>query len=127
MIDLNDETYMVFCMKYYETPYFIMSEFTSELKRPKYINMLFKKYKNSGILKERIILNHIILLSNSFGIEATTRILFFKIDESYYPMLKTFLIYLNYVEDKVAMIRGRDIYLSDYFLDNTIVQVLRNL
>jgi hypothetical protein len=104
-----------------------MSEFEDDMKRTKYLKRLFRRYKISKLLKERLILNHLILLNNVFGPEATTRILFFKIDERDYDILKTFLIYLNIMPEIVKGIRGFDIKSSDIVVDMSIAKTLRNL
>ena len=74
-------------------------EFLDDVKRFKYLKRLFKKYQETGELKERLILNHIIVLSNVFGIEASGILLFFKIDRDYWPALKTFMIYLHMIPE----------------------------
>ena len=104
-----------------------MSEFEGDLKRTKYLKKLFRKYKKTKLLKERLILNHIILLYNVFGVEACTRILFYKIDERDYDILKTFLIYLNYMPSKVVGINGKDIESSSIMIDMDIAEILRKL
>ena len=86
----------MFAIKAYNKPNCIMSEFEEDIKRIKYVKRLIKKYVVTGDLKERLILNHIIILSNVFGIEATVRMLFLKLDEKHYPILKTFLLFLNH-------------------------------
>ena len=88
---------------------------------------LFRKYKKSNILKERLILNHIILIYNVFGVEAATRILFFRIDERDYDILKTFLLYLNYMPDRVEGINGKNIDSSTIMVDMNIAEILRKL
>jgi hypothetical protein len=125
--DLNDDNFLLYAMKAYSSPYCIMSEFESDLKRIKYLKRLFRRYKATKILKERLILNHIILLYNVFGVEAATRILFFKIDKIHYNMLKTFLIYLNYMPSKVKGINGTDIDSSDILLDMDVADILRKI
>ena len=97
MFDLNDGNFLIYAAKTYDRPHIIQSEFEEDLKRIKYIKRLFGKYRQTGEFKERLILNHIIVLSNVFGVEAATNMLFFKIDEEDYPLLKTILIYLNYL------------------------------
>ena len=72
-----------------------MSEFNDDMKRFKYIKRLFRKYKDTGMLKERLLLNHIIVLNNLFGAEASSTLLFFKIEQEYRPALKSFLEFLN--------------------------------
>jgi hypothetical protein len=125
--DLNDENFTIYAMKSYNSPNCIMSEFEGDLKRTKYLKKLFRKYKKSNILKERLILNHIILVYNVFGIEAATRILFYKIDDRDYDILKTFLLYLNYMPDRVFGIRGKNIDSFTIMVDMNIAEILRKL
>jgi hypothetical protein len=75
----------------------LQSEFEEDINRIKYVKRLLRKYRQTGEFKERLILNHVIILANVFGVEAATNMLFFKIDEEDYPILKTILIYLNYL------------------------------
>ena len=65
------------------------------MKRFKYIKRLFRKYQDSGVLKERLLLNHIIVLNNLFGADAASTLLFFKIEMEHWPALKSFLMFLN--------------------------------
>jgi hypothetical protein len=101
-----------------------MSEFENDLKRTKYLKRLFRRYKVTKSLKERLILNHIILLNNVFGPDATPRILFFKIDEKDYDVLKTFLCYLNLMPEMVYGINGNDISSYDIPLDPNVAKIL---
>jgi hypothetical protein len=125
--DLNEENFMMYAVKAYEAPNCIMSEFEGDLKRTKYLKRLFRRYKVTKTLKERLILNHIILLYNVFGAEATTRILFYRIDEKDYDVLKTFLVYLNLLPKIVRGIRGKNIITSDIPIDLQIAETLRNI
>ena len=77
--DLNDENFLLFAMKAYESPTCILSEFEEDLKRIKYVKRLIKRYKTTGELKERLILNHLIILSNVFGTKNSVRMLFYKL------------------------------------------------
>ena len=95
-----------------------MEEFNDDMQRFKYLKRLFKRYSASGDLQERLILNHIIVINNVFGIDAATRMLFFKVEEQHYPALKTFLVYLNYLKEDVHI---------DVPLDPRIVEVLRGI
>ena len=74
-------------------------EFYDDMKRFKYLKRLFKKFSKTGILKERLIMNHIIVLANVFGPEAVKVLLFFKIGPEYWPALKTFMIYLHMIPE----------------------------
>lgn len=125
--DLNEDNFLLYAIKTYNSPHCIMSEFESDFKRTKYIKRLIRKYKLTNKLKDRLILNHIILLYNVFLPEAATRILFFKIDENDYDVLKTFLIYLNYMPDVVKGINGKDIISSDIFIDMNVANHLRQI
>lgn len=125
--DLNDDNFLMYAVKAYNSPHCIMSEFEGDLKRTKYLKRLFRRYKVTKALKERLILNHLILLYNVFGAEPATRILFFRIDEQDYDVLKTFLIYLNYMPDKVKGINGKDIVSSDILIDMNVADILRQI
>ena len=125
--ELNDDNFLIYAMKFYTSPHCIMSEFEGDIKRTKYLKKLFRRYKSTKELKERLILNHIILLYNVFGVEPATRILFYKIDERDFDILKTFLVYLNYMPDKVSGIKGKTILSSDILIDLHIAEILRGL
>ena len=99
MFDLNDGNFLIYAAKCYDRPHILQSEFEDDLKRLKYVKRLLRKYRQTGEFKERLVLNHVIILSNVFGVEATTNMLFFKVDQEDYPLLKTILIYLNYMPD----------------------------
>ena len=125
--DLNDDSYLIIAMKAYDSPNVILSEFEEDLKRIKYIKRLIKKYQTTGDLKERLILNHIIVLGNVFGIDQCVRILFFKLSPEEYPVLKTILLYLNYMPQIVKAIRGKDINSSDITVDLKVGKILRSI
>ena len=125
--DLNDDNFTIYAMKCYSTPNCIMSEFESDIKRTKYLKRLFRRYKITKSLKERLILNHIILLNNVFGTEATARILFYKIDERDYDILKTFLMYLNMLPNGVYGINGKNIPLIDIPIEINVAEILSKI
>jgi hypothetical protein len=125
--DLNDENFIMYAMKFYNSPHCIVSEFESDIKRTKYLKRLFRRYKVTKSLKERLILNHIILLNNVFGPEATARILFYKIDERDYDILKTFLAYLNIMPNVVYGIKGKNIVVSEIAIDTNAAEVLKKI
>lgn len=104
-----------------------MSEFEGDLKRTKYLKRLFRRYKVTKILKERLIINHIILLNNVFGPEATARILFFRIDEKDYDVLKTFLLFLNLLPEVVKGIKGKNISTDIIPVDMKVAEILRKI
>lgn len=125
--NLTEENFVIFAMKCYTSPHCIMSEFEGDIKRTKYLKRLFRRYKVTKTLKERLILNHIILLNNVFGREATVRILFFKTDSRDYDILKTFLLYLNIMPEVVKGINGNNILSSEIPIDENVAQMLRKL
>jgi len=128
MIDgLNDDNFLIYAMKCYNAPHCILSEFESDIKRIKYLKRLFRRYKVTKSLKERLILNHIILLNNVFGPEATARILFYKIDERDYDILKTFLSYLNIMPDMIYEIKGKNISVAEVPIDVNVAEILRQI
>jgi hypothetical protein len=93
---LDDDNFLLFAIKHYDNPQCTnIEEFYQDLSAIIYLKRLFKKYQNTGDLREQLALNHIILLYNVFSAEAATRILFWKIDEPYHPILKTLLVFLN--------------------------------
>ena len=88
----------MFAIKHYDNPQAVgEKEFYDDMKRFKYLKRLFKKHSTTGILKERLIMNHIIVLQNVFGPEAVKVLLFFKIGQEHWSVLKTFLLFLNYM------------------------------
>ena len=115
--NLNDDNFIIYAMKAYDRPNCIMSEFEEDLSRIKYVKRLIKRYKTTGELKERLILNHIIVLSNVFGIEPSARMLFFKIDKEDYDILKTFLLFLNYMPRHINGISGNHYNSADIGVD----------
>lgn len=122
--DLNENNFMMYAVKCYKSPHCLMSEFEGDIKRTKYLKRLFRRYKVTKSLKERLILNHIILLNNVFGTEATARILFYKIDERDYDILKTFMTYLNLMPDAIYGINGKNIYSREIELNQEVIKVL---
>ena len=126
--DLNDDNFLMFAMKEYnDIQCTDIEEFYDDLKKIKYIKRLFNIYKNTGQLKERLILNHLIVFYNVFPVQSGTRILFYKIEKSFWPMLKTFLIFLDRMPETIDSIRGETIRTSDIQLDEGIVTRLRSI
>ena len=93
--ELNKDNYIFFAIQNYSNPQAMTKEdFFEDLKRFKYVKKLLKHYKTTNVLKLHLILNHLIVLYNVFN-DATTPLLFFKIDSEYWPIIKSFVIYLN--------------------------------
>jgi len=117
----------MYAIKAYDKPNCVMSEFEEDLKRLKYVKRLINKYRVRGDLKERLILNHIIILSNVFGVEFCVKMLFYKIDKEDYAILKTFLLFLNYMPTYIKSVRGVLISSADIGIDPKIAKQLRNI
>ena len=97
---LTPETIDIFAKRHYDNPSDVNSqEFDDDMKRFKYLKRLFRKFDTTKELKSRLIINHIIVLANVFGIDAATTLLFFKIDRQHWSLLKTFLVFLHYMPE----------------------------
>jgi len=117
--ELTHRNFEFFAMQHYNnTECCDIEEFKEDLARFKYLKRLFRRYEVHNDLQGRLILNHIIVIYNVFGIEAANRMMWFKIDEEHYHHLKPFLIFLNYldVSEKVEI-----------KMDQNIINVLRNI
>ena len=96
--ELTEETFAIFAMKHYDNPHCKgLSEFEDDLKKFSYLKRLFRKYTAGKGLKERLIVNHLVVIYNLFGPEAATTMLFFKIEKKFWPQLKTFLVFLSFM------------------------------
>ena len=96
---LTPETIDIFAKRHYDNRGASQEEFDDDMNRFKYLKRLFRKYDTSKEFKSRLIINHIIILANVFGVDAATTLLFFKIDKQHWSMLKTILIFLNYMPE----------------------------
>ena len=97
--ELTEENFLLFAIKNYENPQAVTKDdFDDDLKKIKYVKRLLKRYKNTGVLKTHLILNHIIVLFNVFN-EATVPLLFYNMEEDLWPAIKSFLIYLKRVPE----------------------------
>ena len=126
---LDDTNFMLYAAKHYENPEcFETLEFYDDLKRFKYLKRLINKYKDSGNFKERLILNHIIVIINIFGPEAAVRMLFFKLYE-HKDIVATILDFLNFLPLKIQNIthRNESFVSSEIEHDSNITNILRNI
>lgn len=121
---ITEKNFLLFSMHYYDNPQCSnLDEFNEDLKRFVYLKKLFMRYKDNGDLRERLIINHIIILHNLFGI-ATTEMLFLKIDKEYWQTLITFLVYLGRMPEEVP---DFGIKLSEETLDEKVISILRKI
>ena len=126
--NLTDKTISAYMIASYDNPQCVdIDEFEDDVKIPKYIKRLINRYSSVGELKDRLILNHIILFYNVFDSDAATRILFFKMEPDDYSILKTFLTYLNYMPEVVGLINGRNISDFDLPICQDVADKLREL
>lgn len=125
--DLNELNILLYAAKSYDKPYCIQSDFEEDYKKLKYIKRLLQRYRATGDIKERLILNHLIVAQNVFGVEQCTRMLFVKINEKDYSALKTFLLFTSAMPDVVRGINGKDIISSNISVDLIIADLLRKV
>lgn len=117
--ELNDKNLFLYAAKHYRTNKLAdADEFNEDLKRFKYIKRLLNRYLETDELPERLILNHLIVVFNVFGIEAALNILEFKLEDKHWPVIKPFLIFLNYIKN--------DQY-TGITMDPTVVEALRKI
>lgn len=125
---LDETNFILYAAKHYNNPQCCDTlEFYDDLKRFKYLKRLFGKYNETGDMKERLVINHIIILYNVFG-PAATRMLFFKL-EDYYSLLKPFLVLLGYMPNVIYNIgvKNEIIYSSDIVMNEKIIEILRKI
>ena len=125
--ELSNDNIMMYAMKAYDKPNCIMSEFKEDMKRFNYLKRLFKRYRKVGEIKEQLVLNHLVVLYNVFGPEVATRLLFFKMSKDDFSPLKTYLLFLSIMPERVRGIKGLDILSSDIPIDMKIAEVLRQI
>ena len=116
---ITPENVLMFAIRNYTNPHCEgEKEFEDDLKRFKYIKRLLRKHHDSGILKERLLLNHIIILNNLFGPEACVTLLLFKVQREYWETLKSFLLFLNIL---------REDELKDVIESQEVLEILKEL
>ena len=122
--ELTNENYLMYALLHYDNPHCVdIKEYFEDVRKLKYIKRLFNRYKEDRVMKERLILNHIISFYNVFDNEAATRLLFFRVGNEYHSLLKTFLVFLNKMPEQV----NENLYSSDISLDKEIIEILRKL
>tara|TARA_B000000532_G_scaffold92719_1_gene74287 strand:- start:590 stop:958 length:369 start_codon:yes stop_codon:yes gene_type:complete len=117
--ELTEKNLLLYAAKHYSNPTFSdIEDFHEDLKRFKYIKRLLNRYLETDDLSERLILNHLIVIFNMFGIEAALNILDLKLEEKHWPIVKPFLIFLKYIKN--------DQY-TGITMDPTVVEALRKI
>lgn len=119
--ELNEDTFLLFAIKHYDNPQAVTREdFEKDLNHFKYIKRLLKRYKNNGELKTHLLINHFIILYNIFG-EATTPMLFYRIEQSLWSAIKTFIVFLDRLPEYPKC------YIHEIELDNYCLQELNRI
>ena len=120
---LTEESFFMYAVKYYDNPSGLsMDDFMEDLERIKYIKRLLNKFEKKDSLKERLILNHIIVLNNVFGAEPCSRILFYKLEPEYHSCLKSFLAYLQILPTQIPEV-DLSLIPTDHRVDNLLKQI----
>lgn len=120
---LNDDNFIMFAMKAYENSSCMgFSEFKEDLNRIKYIKRLLIRYRKTKKIKERLILNHIIILGNVYGPLNCSRILFFKLPSNLHEYLKAFTDHLKYTPDYIT-----EVDLDSIEADKKILEILKEI
>jgi membrane-bound lytic murein transglycosylase MltF len=124
---LDDKTFFLYAAHNYSNPQCTgIEDFYDDLKSIKYLKRLFNRYLNKGELKLNLICNHLILLSNVFSVEASTRMLFFKLEREYWTLLKPILMQFNHLPEVIRGVgKHGDILTVDIPLDNGVIKQLR--
>jgi hypothetical protein len=125
--NLTSENILMYAMKAYDNGDCIMSEFKDDIKKFNYLKRLFRRYRKEGELREQLVINHLIVIYNVFGPEVATRLLFYKISKEDYSTLKTYLLFLNYMPEKIKGIKNQDILSSEIPVDLKLAEVLRKI
>ena len=127
-MELNDDTFLMYAIKHYDNPGCCgLRDFHDDLKRLRYVKRLLGRYRATGEIKERLLINHLVVFYNVFGVEAATQLLFFKIQEDLWPELKTFLVFLNLMPAIVTVRGGLKMPESEIPLDGNLVDILRKI
>jgi len=123
--NLNNKNFILFCAKYYDNPTLNSDEFFEDLSRIKYIKKLLTRYVETGEFKERLILNHIIILCNCFGPEILNKIMYLKLKEQF-SLIKPFMVYLNIMAPIIYNVGEEDIiYTDNILMDSGVIAELR--
>ena len=117
--ELNSRNFKLFAAQHYNNPECTdVQEFEEDVNRFKYLKRLLTRYEQTDDLQERLILNHLIVIYNVFGIEAANKMIWYKIEKQHWPYIKPFLIFLNYLPENEKV---------EVVLDPVVVETLRKI
>lgn len=125
--NLTAENVFLYAVKQYDAPNAIGSELKQDLKYFIYVRRLLRRYNQTGELKERLTLNHLVILYNLFGVPAATRLLYYYVRPEDYAVLKTYLLFLGYQPERIEGIHGLTIHSSDLSIEQPVADALRKI
>lgn len=127
--NVSDDNAILYAAKAYENPQCLTElEFSEDYKRFDYVKRLCSRYLLTGTMSPRLMLNHLVLLLNVFGVEATVRLVFLRCsDPQMYRVLKPFMSYLNVLPSVVRGVAGSDIYTDDIPVDIELLEQIQAL
>ena len=124
---LSEKNLELFAAKCYTNNNCIdIDEFKEDFNRLKYIKRLVKRYEVYGELRERLILNHLVIMYNTFENKGCTRMIFFKLKKSL-PVITPFLLLINRLPKEVYDEDEKIIYTSDVTMDQNVIEILRKI
>lgn len=126
--NLNKRNFLIYAARNYDNPTcHSTDEFMEDLRRIKYLKKLITRYISTGELKERLILNHVIILSNVFKPEPLCRLLWLRLGTQF-KYLKPFLIKIGVLTDFILNVdEDKKIETDNIPMDWTIVETLRKI
>jgi len=127
-LKLTSNNYIMYAMKHYDNPQCLdIDEFYSDINRIKYLKRLLKRYKTTGELKDRLILNHVIVLNNVFGVIPCSRLLFFRMEKEYHEIIKTLLVFLNIAPEGDELKKVEEADILSLGIDQEVADLLRKI
>lgn len=125
---LNEKNYLLYAMHKYQNPCMNnFDEFVADLRRISLVFRLIKRFKRNGVVNARLLINHIISLHNVFDVNTVCKLLFFRIPKEYWPEIKTCLVFLRYLPDKIYGVEESYINTTKIPLNSELVQLLRQI
>ena len=116
--ELNNANFELYAAKHYRNQQCLsVDEFRDDVAKFKYVVRLLRRYRDTGKIQERLLLNHIITIYNVFEIAAANRMIFHRVDIDLWPALKTFLVYLNYLPENLHKNINIDLYIAKKLKD----------
>ena len=128
MTNLTKDNIVLFAARVYDNPGCVsLAEFQSDYKKVRHIKVLLNRYLNNKRVNVRLIINHLICMSNVFPGEATVKILFTEFDQTAWNIITTFLVFLNMLPDEPFIINGVLLYPNGFTIDDNLLQTLKEL